>query len=117
MRESEDGFIADFAVGTGAGQIKSGSLRRSGGIARHRCIPAIDKEPGTKARFGGPKVKGKRRRPLPPGVAGDQGLSWPLAGALSTAVKKRRGILSPTLIVSLRLPARMRAGSSFAFFP
>jgi len=33
--ETEDAFIADFAVGTGAGQIKTGSLCRSERIAKY----------------------------------------------------------------------------------
>jgi enolase len=51
--ETEDAFIADFAVGTGAGQIKTGSLCRSERIAKYNRLLAIEKELGSKAHYGG----------------------------------------------------------------
>ena len=51
--ETEDTFIADFAVATGAGQIKTGSLCRSERIAKYNRLLAIEKELGTKAKFAG----------------------------------------------------------------
>ena len=51
--ETEDAFIADFAVGTGAGQIKTGSLCRSERIAKYNRLLAIERELGAKAVFGG----------------------------------------------------------------
>ena len=51
--ETEDSFIADLAVGTGAGQIKTGSLCRSERIAKYNRLLAIEKELGKKARYGG----------------------------------------------------------------
>jgi enolase len=51
--ETEDAFIADFAVGTGAGQIKTGSLCRSERIAKYNRLLAIERELGKKARYGG----------------------------------------------------------------
>jgi enolase len=51
--ETEDSFIADFAVGTGAGQIKTGSLCRSERIAKYNRLLVIEKELGKKARYGG----------------------------------------------------------------
>jgi enolase len=51
--ETEDAFIADFAVGTGAGQIKTGSLCRSERIAKYNRLLAIEEELGKKARYGG----------------------------------------------------------------
>ena len=51
--ETEDSFIADFAVGTGAGQIKTGSLCRSERIAKYNRLLAIEREVGRKARYGG----------------------------------------------------------------
>ncbi len=51
--ETEDAFIADFAVGTGAGQIKTGSLCRSERIAKYNRLLAIEKELGQRARYGG----------------------------------------------------------------
>ena len=55
--ETEDAFIADFAVGTGAGQIKTGSLCRSERIAKYNRLLAIEKELGRKARYGGAMFK------------------------------------------------------------
>ena len=57
--ETEDSFIADFAVGTSAGQIKTGSLCRSERIAKYNRLLAIERELGKKARYGG-KVFGER---------------------------------------------------------
>jgi enolase len=51
--ETEDAFIADFAVGTGAGQIKTGSACRSERIAKYNRLLAIEQELGKKARYGG----------------------------------------------------------------
>jgi len=51
--ETEDAFIADFAVGTGAGQIKTGSLCRSERIAKYNRLLAIERELGKKSCYGG----------------------------------------------------------------
>ncbi|HVU26456.1 MAG TPA: phosphopyruvate hydratase [Verrucomicrobiae bacterium] len=51
--ETEDSFIADFAVGTNAGQIKTGSLCRSERVAKYNRLLAIERELGKKARYGG----------------------------------------------------------------
>ena len=51
--ETEDSLIADFAVGTSAGQIETGSLCRSERIAKYNRPLAIEREPGKKARYGG----------------------------------------------------------------
>jgi enolase len=59
--ETEDAFIADFAVGTGAGQIKTGSLCRSERIAKYNRLLAIEKELGKKARYGGAAFNAGRK--------------------------------------------------------
>ena len=51
--ETEDAFIADLAVGTGAGQIKTGSLCRSERIAKYNRLLTIERELGPRAVFGG----------------------------------------------------------------
>ncbi|MHC1767532.1 MAG: phosphopyruvate hydratase [Verrucomicrobiia bacterium] len=51
--ETEDAFIADLAVGTNAGQIKTGSLCRSERIAKYNRLLAIERELGKKAHYGG----------------------------------------------------------------
>jgi len=55
--ETEDAFIADLAVGTSAGQIKTGSLCRSERIAKYNRLLVIEHELGRKARYGGTLVK------------------------------------------------------------
>ena len=49
--ETEDAFIADLAVGTGAGQIKTGSLSRTDRIAKYNQLLRIEEELGNKARY------------------------------------------------------------------
>lgn len=51
--ETEDSFIADLAVGTGCGQIKTGSLCRSERIAKYNRLLAIERGLGENARYGG----------------------------------------------------------------
>lgn len=47
--ETEDSFIADFVVGAGSGQIKTGSLSRSDRIAKYNRLMIIEKELGERA--------------------------------------------------------------------
>ncbi len=58
--ETEDAFIADLAVGTGAGQIKTGSLCRSERIAKYNRLLVIEKELGKKARYSGNSLLAKK---------------------------------------------------------
>ena len=51
--ETEDAFIADLAVATNAGQIKTGSLSRSDRIAKYNQLLRIEEELGEGARFLG----------------------------------------------------------------
>jgi len=51
--ETEDTFIADFAVGTGAGQIKTGSASRTDRIAKYNQLLRIEEELGQAAQFLG----------------------------------------------------------------
>jgi enolase len=51
--ETEDTFIADLAVATGAGQIKTGSASRTDRIAKYNQLLRIDEELGGAARFLG----------------------------------------------------------------
>ena len=53
--ETEDAFIADFAVATGAGQIKTGSASRTDRIAKYNQLLRIEEELGPAARFLGLK--------------------------------------------------------------
>jgi len=54
--ESEDAFIADLAVATGAGQIKTGSASRTDRIAKYNQLLRIEEELGDAARFLGIKA-------------------------------------------------------------
>ncbi len=51
--ETEDSTIADIAVATNAGQIKTGSLSRSDRIAKYNQLIRIEEELGDEARYGG----------------------------------------------------------------
>jgi enolase len=51
--ESEDSFIADLAVGTNAGQIKTGSASRSDRIAKYNQLLRIADQLGDEARYAG----------------------------------------------------------------
>ena len=51
--ETEDSTIADLAVGTGAGQIKTGSASRSDRIAKYNQLLRIEEELGSTARYAG----------------------------------------------------------------
>ena len=51
--ETEDAFIADLAVATGAGQIKTGSASRTDRIAKYNQLLRIEEELGQAAEFLG----------------------------------------------------------------
>jgi enolase len=59
--ESEDTFIADLAVATGAGQIKTGSASRTDRIAKYNQLLRIEEELGASARFLGLKALNYRK--------------------------------------------------------
>ena len=50
--ETEDTFIADLAVATGTGQIKTGSLCRSERVCKYNQLLRIEEELGDSAEFG-----------------------------------------------------------------
>ncbi len=52
--ESEDAFIADLAVATGAGQIKTGAPARTDRVAKYNRLLQIEWELGASARYAGP---------------------------------------------------------------
>lgn len=54
--ETEDTFIADLAVATNVGQIKTGSASRSERIAKYNQLLRIEEELGDLAIFGGVEV-------------------------------------------------------------
>jgi enolase len=54
--ETEDSFIADLAVATGAGQIKTGSASRTDRIAKYNQLLRIEEDLGSAARFAGRKA-------------------------------------------------------------
>lgn len=51
--ESEDTFIADLAVGTDCGQIKTGSASRTDRIAKYNQLLRIEEQLGDRAKFNG----------------------------------------------------------------
>ncbi|WP_413492327.1 phosphopyruvate hydratase [Morganella psychrotolerans] len=58
--ETEDATIADLAVGTAAGQIKTGSMSRSDRVAKYNQLIRIEEALGERAPFNGRKeIKGQ----------------------------------------------------------
>ena len=53
--ETEDATIADIAVGTNAGQIKTGSLSRSDRVAKYNQLLRIEEDLGDVAAYPGPR--------------------------------------------------------------
>ena len=54
--ETEDATIADLAVATNCGQIKTGSLARSDRLAKYNQLLRIEEELGPQARYAGASV-------------------------------------------------------------
>ena len=54
--ETEDSFIADLAVGTNAGQIKTGSLSRTDRVAKYNQLIRIEQDLDERGRFAGKNV-------------------------------------------------------------
>ena len=63
--ETEDSFIADLAVATGAGQIKTGSASRSDRLAKYNRLLRIEGELGAEAQFSGRKTTFGAKRGQP----------------------------------------------------
>jgi enolase len=56
--ETEDTFIADLAVATGAGQIKTGSASRTDRVAKYNQLLRIEEELGEAAEYPGGAIYG-----------------------------------------------------------
>ena len=79
--ETEDTFIADLTVATGAGHIKTGSACRSERVAKFNQFLRIERQLGAQARFAGPhqlhqSSKGSRVTFLGPNSAMTHGHSY-----------------------------------------
>ena len=59
--ETEDATIADLAVATNCGQIKTGSLARSERVAKYNQLLRIEEELGEAARYAGRSVLNRSR--------------------------------------------------------
>ncbi|MCG6872152.1 MAG: phosphopyruvate hydratase [Gammaproteobacteria bacterium] len=59
--ETEDTTIADLAVATGAGQIKTGSLCRGERIAKYNRLLRIEEQLGSRARYAGAGIYDRYR--------------------------------------------------------
>ena len=59
--ETEDATIADLAVATNCGQIKTGSLARSDRVAKYNQLLRIEEQLGTAARYAGRSVLSRHR--------------------------------------------------------
>jgi len=60
--ETEDATIADLAVATNCGQIKTGSLARSERLAKYNQLLRIEEELGIEAVYAGTSVLGRKHR-------------------------------------------------------
>jgi enolase len=60
--ETEDTTIADLAVATNCGQIKTGSLARSDRVAKYNQLIRIEEELGSMARYAGREIFAAQRR-------------------------------------------------------
>ncbi len=60
--ETEDTFIADLAVGTDCGQIKTGSASRTDRIAKYNQLLRLEERLGDRARFAGLKLYEKFKK-------------------------------------------------------
>ncbi len=58
--ETEDSTIADLAVATNCGQIKTGSLARSDRLAKYNQLIRIEEELGSSARYAGHEIFARR---------------------------------------------------------
>jgi enolase len=59
--ETEDSTIADLAVASNCGQIKTGSLARSDRTAKYNQLLRIEQELGSQARYAGRlAIKGQK---------------------------------------------------------
>jgi enolase len=54
--ETEDTFIADLAVATGVGQIKTGSASRTDRVAKYNQLLRIEESLGAAARYPGASI-------------------------------------------------------------
>ena len=54
--ETEDSTIADLAVATNCGQIKTGSLARSDRTAKYNQLLRIEQQLGAQAKYAGKSV-------------------------------------------------------------
>jgi enolase len=54
--ETDDAFIADLAVATGAGQIKAGSMSRGERLAKYNQLLRIEEELGASAQYAGKRT-------------------------------------------------------------
>ena len=77
--ETEDSLIADIAVGTNAGQIKTGSLSRSDRIAKYNQLLRIEEDLGDVGELSGRAAFYQLSRPA---------LRWPRDSFLSLLIAR-----------------------------
>jgi len=87
--ETADTTIADLAVATGAGQIKTGSLCRSDRVAKYNQLLRIEQDLGTAARYLGRDVFSSIGRGAAP--ATEEGLAEKVDAMLKTKGRTTKG--------------------------
>lgn len=70
--ETDDTSIADLAVATGVGQIKTGSASRGERVAKYNRLLAIEHALSGKARYAGARIYDRWRKPLQSSEPGGQ---------------------------------------------
>ena len=68
--ETEDSTIADLAVATNCGQIKTGSLSRSDRLAKYNQLIRIEESSAPQARYAGRSAQGSADAPFEGDSAG-----------------------------------------------
>jgi enolase len=72
--ETEDSSIADLAVATNAGQIKTGSLARTDRLAKYNQLLRIEESLDQDARYAGPEILREKPAPTKPVKSGKPAL-------------------------------------------
>ena len=98
--ETEDSTIADLAVGTSAGQIKTGSASRSDRVAKYNQLLRIEEELGAGGKYAGRDAIRQLRAQ-----------NWPEA---THAAGRTAGVVALTALALVWLAAGLPAGAFFS---
>ena len=97
--ETEDSTIADLAVATNCGQIKTGSLARSDRLAKYNQLIRIEEELGEQARYAG--------------RGGDQGELTRRSPSTAPSIRTAANVFAAVLLCALLRARRSRDRDQF----